>query len=169
MHSEIHGFQSTNPTVRSMMSYASLPNFFWGYALETTQYMLNLVNSKAVSTTSKELWTGRKPSLGHVRIWGSSAHVLKRDPIKLEARIDVFLFLGYLKGIKGYLFYDPQEQRVIVSTNICFLEEEYMVDNKPRSKVILDELRVEGVVSIVMGTKFDPPRVASTRASRVSS
>ena len=35
--------------VRSMMSYASLLVFFWGYALETTQYILNLVPSKAVS------------------------------------------------------------------------------------------------------------------------
>ena len=41
--------------VRSMMSYASLPNSFWGHALETTQYIINLVPSKAVSTTLKEL------------------------------------------------------------------------------------------------------------------
>ena len=58
--------------VRSMMSYAS----FWGYALKIAQYLLNLVPFKAISTTPKELWTGRKPSLGHVRIWGSPAHVL---------------------------------------------------------------------------------------------
>ena len=41
--------------VRSMMSYGSLPSNFWGYALETTQYILNLVPSKAVPTTPKEL------------------------------------------------------------------------------------------------------------------
>ena len=103
------------------MSYASLPNFFWRYTLEITQYILNLVPSKAVSTTPKELWTGRKPSLGHVQIWGSPAHVLKRDPSKLEAMIDVCLFVGYLKGTKGYLFYNPHEQKVIVSTNAQFL------------------------------------------------
>ena len=57
--------------------------------METTQYILNLVPSKAVSTTPKELWTGRKPSLGHVRIWGSLAYVLNRDPSKLEARSNV--------------------------------------------------------------------------------
>ena len=28
--------------VRLMMSYTSLPNLFWGYALEITQYILNL-------------------------------------------------------------------------------------------------------------------------------
>ena len=44
--------------VRSMMSYASLPDFFWGYTLETTQYILNLVPTKAVSATLKELWNG---------------------------------------------------------------------------------------------------------------
>ena len=80
-----------------------------------------MVSSKAVSTIPKELWTGRKPSLGHVRIWGSLAHVLKRDPNKLEARTYVCLFVGYPKGTKGYLFYDPQEQMVIVSTNARFL------------------------------------------------
>ena len=41
--------------VRSMMSYASLPVSFWGYALETAQYLLNLVASKVISTTPKEL------------------------------------------------------------------------------------------------------------------
>ena len=122
--------------VRSMMSYASLPVSFWGYALETTQYLLNLVPSKVISTTPKELWSRRKPSLGHVWIWDSLAHVLKRDPSKLEARTEVFLFIGYPKGTKGYLFYNNQEQRVLVSTNARFLEENYMIDNKPRSKII---------------------------------
>ena len=100
-----------------MMSYASLPNSFWGYALETTQYVLNLVPSKLVSTTPKELWFGRKPNLGYVRIWESPVHVLKRDLIKLEAMTNIFLFVGYPKWMKGYLFYDPREQMVIVSIN----------------------------------------------------
>ena len=32
---------------------------------------------------------------------------------------------------------------MLVSTNADFLEEDYMTDNKPISKVILDELRAE--------------------------
>ena len=126
-----------------MMSYASLLLSFWEYALETTQYLLNLVPSKVISTTPKELWTGRKPSLEHVHIWGSPAHVLKRDPSKLEARSEVCLFVAYPRGTKGYLFYNPKEQRVLVSTNAHFLEEDYMIYNKPRSNVVLDELRAE--------------------------
>ena len=65
--------------VRSMMSYSELPYSFWRYALETAVYILNMVPSKSVPSTPIELWNGRKPSLNHIRIWGSPAHVLKGD------------------------------------------------------------------------------------------
>ncbi|KAL0559430.1 hypothetical protein IC582_004040 [Cucumis melo] len=55
--------------VRSMMSFAQLPDSFWGYALETVIYILNNVPSKSVSGTPYELWKGRKGSLRHFRIW----------------------------------------------------------------------------------------------------
>ena len=67
--------------------------------------------------------------------------MLKRDPSKLETRSNVCLFVGYPKCTKGYIFYDPQDQKVFVSTNARFLEEDYMIDNKPKSKVILEEMR----------------------------
>ena len=37
--------------VRSMMSYSTLPIFFWGYALKTIMHILNLVPSKSVPNT----------------------------------------------------------------------------------------------------------------------
>ena len=46
--------------VRSMLSYLSLPVSFWGYALETTAYLLNNVPSKSVPKTSYEMWKGIK-------------------------------------------------------------------------------------------------------------
>ena len=44
--------------VRSMMSHATLPSSFWGYALETAAYLLNLVPCKSVPKTPVELWIG---------------------------------------------------------------------------------------------------------------
>ena len=41
--------------VRSMISYSTLPISFWGYALNTTMYLLNLVPSKSVPKTLVEL------------------------------------------------------------------------------------------------------------------
>ena len=72
--------------VRSMLSYSSLPESLWGYALETAAYILNLVPSKSVSKTPIELWKGRKLSLNHIRIWGAPAHVLVQKQQKLESR-----------------------------------------------------------------------------------
>ena len=112
--------------IRSMISYSELHTSLWGYALETATYLLNLVPSKSVPTTPRELWIGQKPSLSHIRFWGYPAHVLKGNPDKLEARSKLVYLVGYPKGTKGYQFYDPKEHTVIVSTHAVFLEEDYM-------------------------------------------
>ena len=126
--------------MRSMLSYSSLPISFWGYAIETAMYLLNLVPSKTVPKTPTELWKGRKPSLSHIRIWGAPAHVLRNDPNKLESRTEVCMFVGYPKGTRGGLFYSPSDKKVIVSTHATFLEEDYISNFKPKSKIILEEL-----------------------------
>ena len=60
------------------------------------------------------------------------------------------------------MFYDPQEQKVIVSTNAKFLEEDYMMNNKPKSTTILEKLRGEGNESSVPLTEVNKSPVAST-------
>ncbi|KAA0058368.1 gag/pol protein [Cucumis melo var. makuwa] len=125
--------------VRSMMSYAQFPSSFWGYAVETAVHILNNVPSKSVSETPFELRRGRKPSLSHFRIWGCPAHVLVTNPKKLEPRSRLCQFVGYPKETRGGLFFDPQENRVFVSTNATFLEEDHMRNHKPRSKLVLSE------------------------------
>ena len=55
---------------------------------------------------------------------------------------------------------------MLVSTNARFLEEDYMIDNKPKSKIILDELRAEvsEVNEVPMsGTHVRSPRVVRTQ------
>ncbi|CAH1418453.1 unnamed protein product [Lactuca virosa] len=53
--------------VRSMMSRALLPISFWGYALETAAHILNLVPTKNVAKTPHEMWTGKAPTLYHIK------------------------------------------------------------------------------------------------------
>ncbi|GER47805.1 gag-pol polyprotein [Striga asiatica] len=129
--------------VRSMMSYSRLPDSFWGLALETASYILNMVPSKSVDTTPYEMWKGRKPSFSQFRVWGSPAHVLVQEPGKLEKRSEARVFVGYPKETKGGLFYSPGDQKVIVSTNARFLEEDYIMNHKPASRLVLEELRGE--------------------------
>ena len=89
---------------RLMMSYSELPVFLWGYALEIVAYILNHVLIKSVPKTPRELWSGRKPTLNHFRIWGCPAHVLKEKMSKLETRSEVCYFIGYPKGTYGWFF-----------------------------------------------------------------
>ncbi|KAI3524132.1 hypothetical protein L1887_02784 [Cichorium endivia] len=72
--------------VRSMMSRASLPIHFWGYALETAAHILNLVPTKKVAKTPHEMWTGKAPSLAHVKVWGCEAFVRRETHDKLAER-----------------------------------------------------------------------------------
>ena len=49
-------------------------------------------------------------------------------------------FVGYPKGIVGGLFYSHKDNKVFVSTNAKFLENDYMNDYTPRSRVVLAEM-----------------------------
>ena len=103
--------------VRSMMNYSTLPISFWRCALNITIHLLNLVPSKSVPKTPMDLWSGRKPSMRYLHIWGCPAHVLKGKPDKLEPKLEVCLLVGYPKETRGYLFYSRNDNKVFVSTN----------------------------------------------------
>jgi transposase InsO family protein len=66
--------------VRSMMSYSNLPLSLWMEVLKTVIHILNRVPSKSVPKALYELWTGRVPSLKHLRVWGSPAEAKVFNP-----------------------------------------------------------------------------------------
>lgn len=71
--------------------------------------------------------------------------MLKVKTDKLESKLELCTIVGYPKGIKGWLFYNPREQKVLVSTNAIFLEEDYMIDRKSLEKVILEEIQEKSI------------------------
>ena len=111
--------------VRSMMSNCNLPEYLWGEALKTALYILNRVPSKSVPKTPFELWTGRKPSLNHLRVWGCPAEVKIYDPFqsKLDPKTSRCFFIGYPERAKGYRFYCSRGgAKIVESINAKFLE-----------------------------------------------
>ena len=115
--------------IRSMTSLSTLPLSFWGYALETTTYILNMVPSKSVLKTPMEMWTSRKLILSHIRIWGCPAYVLKQSSDKLDAKSELCWFVGYPKGTRGNNFYNKYDMKVFVISNAKFMEEEYIMNH----------------------------------------
>jgi hypothetical protein len=127
--------------VRSMMSQTDLPLYFLGYALETVAFTLNRVPSKFVEKTPYEIWTGKRPSLSFLKIWGCDAYVNCLMPTKLEPRFDMCIFVGYPRETKGYYFYNCQENKVFVAQNAVFLEKEFLSKEVSGSIVRLEEVR----------------------------
>ena len=74
--------------------------------------------------------------MNHFRIWGCPAHVLVQKTSKLASRLELYLFVGYPKGTKGYVFYSSSDTKLFVSTNGKFLEEDFMKNAKPKSRLV---------------------------------
>ncbi|KAG7572396.1 Integrase catalytic core [Arabidopsis suecica] len=127
--------------VRSMMSHTDLPISFWGYALETSAFMLNRCPSKSVEKTPYEIWTGKVPNLSFLKIWGCEAYVKRLITDKLGPKSDKCYFVGYPKETKGYYFYHPTDNKVFVARNGAFLEREFLSKGTSGSKVLLEEVR----------------------------
>ena len=87
--------------MRSMMSYLDLPKLIWGYTLETTTYILNLILTKSIQNTFIKLWTDHKVSIQHNRIWRCPAYVFKGKTKKLDTKSELCYFIKYPKGTKG--------------------------------------------------------------------
>ncbi|GKC36073.1 putative RNA-directed DNA polymerase [Tanacetum coccineum] len=64
--------------VRSMLANSKRPEFIWTEALKMAVHILNRVPSKSVPKTTYEIWTGRKPSLRYLRVWGCPAEANTR-------------------------------------------------------------------------------------------
>lgn len=133
--------------VRSMLSHSNLGAHFWGEALSTTVYILNRVLSKPINMTPYELWTGKKPSLTHLKIWGSSTHILvpSQQRGKLDAKTIKGTFIGYPKTSTGYRFvvyHSNGSMGVIESRDAAFLEDSIDPRN-PKKLVDLFEITRE--------------------------
>ena len=61
---------------------------------------------------------------------------MKGKSDKLQSKIGVVFFVGYRKGTVGGLFYDHKDNKLFVSTNAKFLENYYMNDFTPKSRVV---------------------------------
>ena len=111
--------------VRSMISHSTLPKSLWGVALKTAVYILNRVPTKATATTPYELWTGKKPSLNHLHIWGCPAEARPYKPHekKLDSRTISCYFIRYSERSRGYKFYDPTTKAIFETAIAQFFED----------------------------------------------
>lgn len=119
--------------VRAMLTAKGLPKNLWAEAVSTAVYILNRTthSSRKDVKTPYEIWTGNKPDLSHVRIFGSVAykHVPKQLRRKLDDKSKKMVLVGYQGNSANYRLYDPLTQKVSVSRDVVFDEKLSEVSN----------------------------------------
>jgi hypothetical protein len=110
---------------RSMLNGAKLAQEFWVEAVGTTCYLVNQSPSSALDDkTPHEVWSGKKPSLRHLRVFGCDAyvHVPKENRSKLDKKVEKCIFIGYKDGVKGYKLWNPETKKIVYSRDVVFRE-----------------------------------------------
>ena len=89
---------------RCMLISSGLKHVFWGEAVTTACYLINRSPSSTIEfKTPQELWTGNKPDLSYLRIFGCVAYA-KVSQGKLEPRainVSCWVILKELKAINS--------------------------------------------------------------------
>jgi hypothetical protein len=140
-------------------------------ALKTAIHILNRVPSKSVPKTPYELWTGRVPSLRHLRVWGSpaGAKVFNPNIAKLDPKTVTCHFIGYPDRSKGYRFYCPDKYTKFVETrHAVFLEDELMRGSMVARKIDLEEKRVYAPNPMIQEPFFSLPVVPASAIPEVA-
>jgi len=69
-----------------MLIDAGMQKMFWPFAMDTAAHTRNMVPTKGESVTPYELFWGKKPDVGHLRVFGCKATEFK--PSKLRDKLD---------------------------------------------------------------------------------
>jgi hypothetical protein len=89
----------------------------------TTCYLVNRSPSSTLDDkTLHEVWSGKKPSLQHLRVFGcdSYVHVPNENRSKLDKKAKKCIFIGYKDGVKGYKLWNPETKKTIYSRDVVF-------------------------------------------------
>jgi hypothetical protein len=76
----------------------------------TTCYLVNQSPSSALDDKNPhEVWSRKKLSLQHLRVFGCDAyvHVPKENRSKLDNKDEKCIFIGYKDDVKGYKLWNP--------------------------------------------------------------
>ena len=108
---------------RCMLLEASLPNRYWGEAINTANYLQNMMPTRAVERTPYEIWHGVKPDVSGLQVFGTAAYVFVPEAkrTKLESKAEKLTFVGYSLQHKAWRFIDMKTNKLTISRDARFL------------------------------------------------
>lgn len=110
---------------RSMVYEKNVPKSYWAEAISTACYLINRCPTKALKDiTPEEAWTGRKPNVSSLKVFGSQAfvHIPDKRSSKMDEKSIECIMIGYSKNSKAYKCIDPKSNKIYVSRDVVFNE-----------------------------------------------
>ena len=103
--------------------------------MATAAHVTNRIPSNSINrSTPFELWTGVKPDISHLRVFGCRAysHIPDQKRSKFEPKADICTFIGYAMNQKGYILIRDSDGVIITSRDVKF-DEAYLPHRHPPS------------------------------------
>jgi hypothetical protein len=133
---------------KEMIHDQNLPMILWAEASMTIVYVQNMSPHKILkNVTPEESFTGVKPEVGHLRIFGCPVyiHVPKEKSTKLEPSSRKSTFVGYNESSKAYRIYIPGQRQIEVSRDVT-LEKEIAFQRSRESQMDINNEKKEETV-----------------------
>nr|GFA70886.1 hypothetical protein [Tanacetum cinerariifolium] len=111
--------------VRTMLTFANLPSFLWAEAIAIACFTQNCsIIHKRFDKTPYELINKRKPNIKFFHVFGCRCYLLNdyEDVVKLKAKGDIGVFVGYSKESAAFRIYNKQTRKIHESVNVNFDE-----------------------------------------------
>jgi hypothetical protein len=158
--------QAITNAVRSMLHDQSLPLYLWAEANATAIYLQNRSPHRILEKmTPKEAFTGRRPNVEHIRIFGclTYSHVPSEKSTKLDPTGQQGILVGYSEVSKAYHIYIPSLRRVVVRRDVRF-EKDRVFQRSLESRVSVED-DAEAPIDVSEGAQ---PQVSGTPVSGVT-
>lgn len=120
--------RSITERARAMLHGAKLDLAFWGEAVLTATYLINLTPTKALSAcmTPYEAWHGKKPKIEFLRVFGSTVYVHnKTRKRKFDEKSWKAILVGYEPN--GYKVWDVENEKFVKVRDVIVDETNYLV------------------------------------------
>lgn len=124
---------------RAMVSGAKLSKTFWGEAVLTVTYLINISPTKALKTnnTPFELWHSKMPSLKYLKVFGSTVYFLNNSrKTKFDDKSSKGILVGYEPN--GYKVWDVVDEKFVKVRDVI-VDEINFLSSRP--------LKPDGIIS----------------------
>ncbi|GFY02293.1 copia protein [Trichonephila clavipes] len=107
---------------RTVLSESGLDKSFWPEAVLYFVHVWNRLCHSGQTLTPIELYIGIKPSIRHLRPFGSTLYVGTPRPLrgKLDPKAKKGILVGFALGTRGYRVWIPEDSKVIETSNVRF-------------------------------------------------